>query len=77
MPLLFSFLGCYGATRQHGHFKMSDNRYDSDQDEPLTSLSELTGWRRYLLLTVAIVVLGSAVMGMAFHLIRFIIVSGY
>lgn len=77
MPLSFSFSGCCGAIRQRGRFEMSYNRHNSDPDEPLKSLSELTGWRRYLLLAVAVIVFVSVVIGMAFHLIRFVMVSGY
>ncbi|WP_157831876.1 hypothetical protein [Thalassospira marina] len=56
---------------------MTRNQSGSDHEQPLKSLSELTGWRRYALLAVALIVFISVVMGMAFHLIRFVMASGY
>jgi len=56
---------------------MTQYNHDTNKDEPLKSLSDLTGWRRYLLLTVAIIVLGSMVFGLAVHVIRLLSASGY
>ncbi|WP_339778891.1 hypothetical protein [uncultured Thalassospira sp.] len=56
---------------------MMHSNHDTDKDEPIKSLSELTGWRRYLLLTVAVIVLGSTVFGLAVHVMRLLTASGY
>ncbi|WP_158091236.1 hypothetical protein [Thalassospira mesophila] len=56
---------------------MTQFNHDTDKDEPMKSLSELTGWRRYLLLSVAVIVLGSAAFGLIVHVIRLVSASGY